>query len=236
MSNTWISRVYFPLCDGWPDQMVEDLMKRLSAAGLIFPKHGSEYKCFWFSMSSADCYEIKDLSEGLSLTTQHGGGSIDLVNLETDMYASVDICLNGDQSHPTTSAEASYGYMGLSIQYAYLRDEPATLLKRRYQLLFRWSKVISETNRAIYGWGDTEYGVVNISNVVRATDLIQWNIPRLSWWSFYSKEYLKHVEVHRLSTAAAFMMHEDEYGLTIISFPPGEPVYSTMIEAQQWYM
>lgn len=236
MSNTWISRVYLPLRDEWPNQIVADLMIRLSSAGLIFPKQTDGYKCFWFSKSSADCYEIKNLPDALTLTAQNRGGSFDLVNLETDMYASVNVCLNGDQSYPPTSAEFSFGYLGLSIQYAYLHNESDELLKRRYQLLFRWSKVLSETSQAVYGWGDTEYGVVDISNAVRAVDLIRWNIPRLSWWSFYSKDYLKNLAGHRLSTSAAFLTQEDAYGLTIISFPPGEPVYSSVTESQNWYM
>ena len=235
MSNTWITNVYFPKYSSWPTQVTEDLVNNLLLSGLSFPTNNSKNVSRWFSHESSDSSSVQDLDNALELTMKRNGGIIDLINSETEMHVFLHLCFNGNRTYPAGSAEAAFGFAGLSVQYAYLHDEPQEVIVRRYQLIFKWCRIISLTPGAIYGWGDLETQVGDANLAVAASDLDHQRIPRLSWWSYYNKEYLKHID-RKLRTAVIWADYEDEHGLTMITYPPGEMIYATTKELVDWYL
>ncbi|MEZ4727308.1 MAG: hypothetical protein R3E79_09265 [Caldilineaceae bacterium] len=230
MSDTWVSTVYFPMFQSPSFDVLSSIMHQLEQTGLTLQRSVETGKGQWFD-PQGEIFQIASIEEVIRLTIEHGGGSLNVGEQETGMADTLAIYpWGGGWLGPKSSAEFEYGNISIMFDYGNLRNESHDTLRRRYELIFRWSNLLVRTTNAIYGWGDLQSNLWNTGLAVQATDLQQWNIPRFSWWNFFSKAYLQHVGKNRLSTTAAWLEHEDEYGLTVILRSPGEPSYASREE------
>ena len=146
---------------------------------------------------------------------------IDLWHLAENMAFSLILSpslIDKDNSQ-AESAESEYGHTSLFLDYAYLKDTSLPQVSRRYRLIFDWSKQLAHVTHAIYGWGDLESSFYSPGPVVRASDLRQAVIPRLSWWNYFDANYASQVGLNRISTAGAWRIKDDEFGREIVMSP-----------------
>jgi len=214
MSDAWYTRIYFRRQAECSYDFLLGITEALARSGLKLSDRSAQ------------------LEAALERIVEHRGGCIEMLDLEDAISGLV--CLypsGGGGIMAPAEAEAEYGHVGLIFDYAYLWGKPIDVVCRRYGLLFRWSTVLAQSTPAIYGWGDLGRSFEIESGVaVLAADLARWVIPRLSWWNFFSKEYVEHIGRDRLYTAGAWLQFEDDRGLTIILHPPGEPEYASRRE------
>jgi len=227
MSDAWYTGVYFPRQAECSYDFLSGIVEALAQADLHFFRASQTGQGQWFGPDGMLYEEMSDVETALRLTAQHRGGSITVYNPHEGMSDSLFLYpCGGGLGHG--AAESEYGWVGLSFNYAYLWREPPDVVRRRYELLFRWSNVLARTTHAIYGWGDMGYAFAETGIAVLAADLQRLAIPRLSWWNYFSKEYVERVGRDRLVTAAAWLVHEDDQALIEILHPPGESQHASI--------
>lgn len=230
MSDTWISTVYFPTVKNSSYDFLNNVICQLDQAGLTLQRSTETGMGQWFN-PQGEIFQVASIEEAVQLTIQHGGGNLNVGEQETGMADSLSIYpWGGGWSGPQVSAEYEYGNISLLFDYGNLRHETHNIVRRRYEFLFRWSNLLARATNALYGWGDLQSRLGNVGLAVQTSDLQQWNIPRFSWWNFFSKAYLQQIGKNRLSTASTWLEYEDEYGLTMILRAPGEPTYASWEE------
>jgi hypothetical protein len=221
MSTLWQTTVYFPLQEHVSLEQIATMLDKLAEADLLLPPE-PEFQPTWFSWNSLEQRKIRSLDEALQLTEQFRGGQIGLFSHDTMTYVYLIATPCGITPYET-SADYQYGSIGLRLDYAYLHSEPHDLIRRRYIQLFRWSNIIAQAFDAIYGWGDIEQYVSSGPNdTVPAAALRQWQIPRFSWWNYFSEAYIKQVGENRLFSAGNWITTYDNNALIIILRPPEE--------------
>jgi hypothetical protein len=179
-----------------------------------------------------DCYESFTIEESLAWLAHRCGGSLQLWFPEVDAEFSliIDPCGLNQSNRSLDDATPGYGTINVSMDYTYLRQDSGNYSAEHYWAVFRLSQTLAHLVRPIYGWGDLERYRGTIQQWVNTRDLRRWSIPRLSWWNYYSEEYVENLGFSLLATSAAWLTYKSSYGLTTILYPPGEPASASRAE------
>ncbi len=212
MGSRWQTHVYFRYQTRYSFEFIQALIEQFTAAGCTFLNPRVGYQSGNYMLAPDwDFLNTSDLNMVIEKLVLQEAGSIQLWHLAED----IDFSLAFGKDSVTQAKETSleFGEVELSVDNANFWHDPADVTRRRYQLVFALSNILARTIRPLYGWGDSDYG---FDIPFRLSDLVRWDIPRLSWWNYFSHEYIEHVGKGRLITHGAAYGKEDEHGLTII--------------------
>lgn len=223
MSRDWWTAIYFPRAESCAEPFLRTILDSFLNQGCSFmnPRQNNKVGSFG-SLDGMEILDTADLSVALHYIQERRGGVIQLWDPAEDMefLMTFDPCgelyryIYPDRDFP-------YGTVHFAVDYSYLHSEAPHTIQSHYQLILRWSQILAQTVRPLYGWGDIfDYDVMW---AVDPNALSKRSIPRLSWWNYFSHDYVNAVGVDVLSTSAAWTSYRDQHGMTIILSAPGEP-------------
>lgn len=225
MSREWWTIVYFPRARSWSEQLVDAVLDRFFHQGCRFLRRNDSVGSFW-SLDGMENLDTADLSLVLRMLREQRGGAIQLWYPAEDM----EFLLTFD---PCSALHASiypdrdfpYGTVRFSVDYTYLHSTSPETIQARYRLILTWSQILAQTVQPFYGWGDLfDYDVLW---AVHPTALANRVIPRLSWWNYFSRDYVDALGTDMLLTSAPWALFSDQDGMTMIMSAPGEPARAT---------
>ena len=225
MSGAWLTYVYFEPMPACPPGLFEQVVSAYVDKGCVYATQLEGYEVGHYgSLDGSEFYSSDDLYTALGWLAEKGSGCIQLwypaEAMEFLLY--FNPTAHGIREDKVTPL----GYMYLWLPGTYLWGEQPAILSRRFELVYEWSKILTTTMHPLYGWGDLDR-VGDRSSPILTSDIVHRQIPRFSWWSYFSREYVEQIGRGRLSTAAAWLDQEDENGLTVILRPPTIPAHAS---------
>lgn len=235
MSGSWYTEMYFPRASEYPCSEVRALVGSLVSLGYtcVNPVENTPGTCF--SLDGRDLHVSSTIEESLDWLVHRRGGSLQLwfPKVDAEFSLIIDPCGINQSDSSANDTVPDYGTINVSMDYTYLRQDSGNYSSEHYWAIFRLNQTLVQLARPIYGWGDLERYRGTIQQWVNIRDLRRWSIPRVSWWSYYSKEYLEKLGLSLLATSVAWLTYQSPYGLTTILHPPGEPASASRAEQER---
>lgn len=234
MSRYWTSVVFFDRQAMCTMEFLCEVVNAMQKSGLTPNQPGTGWTLgSYFQMNGDyDAFELPDLAASLSILVDHQGGSIALWYPVDELRVDVNIYPSGypNSSPEADSAYVQFGWASLAVESTYLTEVPRSIARDQHLRIFQWSLLLASTTRALYGWGDLDRSG-EFDSTVRASDLTNFNIPRVSWWAYYGKEFVRHRDKALLHSPGISWIASDAPGeegsYVVILQPPEYPKFST---------
>jgi hypothetical protein len=229
MSRNWSTVAFFDRQAQCTLEFLHLVTNTLMNAGLVSrnPDRGSTLGGYLQNDEYND-FETQGLAEAFAIMIGNRGGSVALWHPTGEFRMDLHMYPCGVR-YPQVSrndAYAEYGWSSFSVDSTFLTEVSEPLARERYLRVFRWSQVFAATTRAVYGWGDLDRSG-ELDRTVRASDLANSAIPRVSWWAYYGKQFLERRGKALLYSPGiswvAWDVKGGEPGFVVILHPPEWP-------------